>query len=625
MRAGFGLGVGAALLAAVLAGAPGVGAAGAQEHLIVGLNAFRDGFHDLAAKELRIFLEQAPEDPRRSDVGFVLAQAEIALGRWQEARRALEAVVRLGGPRGAEASYWLGWVAFQAGDREAALEALGRYLDGPDRAHRADALWLAGALAEELARSAEAADKLESFLREFPGDARAARVRAALPRAWLAAGDAPRAVEAARTGAADPAVGADPGLLEAVALAGVRAAREAAEPAEEARFWALLGERARAAELRTRARFEAGSAWLQAGEDARARKALDAYLEEAPEGPWAASAHLLLAEEAQRRGERARALAHVEHALEHPADGAVAPQRAALRRDAFHLALALGDRERAARHGEALLAEEAPLPADEQARVRDVLARRALERGDTGAAVAHWDAVPPEGAGFSEARLSAAQALVAAGRGQEALDRLAPLLERPDPDGQVRLTALAAADLAGQWERAAALCAALAEDPPPEADPGEFLFRRALYLGRAGGGRPHEAALRALAEQHPDHPRARWAAEELARAAFARKEWAEVLPWARAAGEGRTAAYLEAEALWHLGRLEEAGARFAFLARAQGPYRPEALARLGAIRDAAGESGQAAALYRSALEAGLDGPTGRWAVSRLGALLAEPP
>ena len=43
-------------------------AASVQDRLTVGLKAYRDGFHDLASKELRAFLAAAPADPRRPDV-----------------------------------------------------------------------------------------------------------------------------------------------------------------------------------------------------------------------------------------------------------------------------------------------------------------------------------------------------------------------------------------------------------------------------------------------------------------------------------------------------------------------------------------------------------------------------
>ncbi|MHB8765747.1 MAG: tetratricopeptide repeat protein, partial [Deferrisomatales bacterium] len=214
------LGVGAAVAVAVAAWAAGP----AQERLVVGLKAFQDGFHDLAAKELRAFLQAVPADPRRAEVLRVLARAEVARKNWAGARSAYEELAAGKGPGARQARYDLAWVLAQEGKGDAALARLDAYLAEPGGDRRADALVLAARLGRE-ADPAGAARRLGEFLAAAPGDPRRAVAWAEAVELRLAAGDPAGARDAARQAVADPAVRASPAAHEAVALAGAEASR----------------------------------------------------------------------------------------------------------------------------------------------------------------------------------------------------------------------------------------------------------------------------------------------------------------------------------------------------------------------------------------------------------------
>ncbi|MEW6489238.1 MAG: hypothetical protein AB1578_15125, partial [Thermodesulfobacteriota bacterium] len=595
-----------------------------QDRLVVGLKAFEDGFHDLAAKELRAFLTAAPGDPRRAEVLAVLAQAELLREDWPGARQALGELAAAGGPGAREAPYWLGWVAAREAKLAEALGHLEAYLGQEGGDHRADALYLAGDLARRLGKAAVAAGRFARFLETAASDPRR-------PSAWLGlvearAGDDPAAArEAARRALAEPGVAADAPAAEALALAGIAAARGSGDPASEAPFWAFLAGRARDGALRQRARYEEGAALARVGDGpdgrAEARRALQAYLLASPKGPHAATAHLLLADLAQKApgADRARALEHLEAALGFATDPAVAPRVLELRRAALGLALATGDGARAAGHARALLGSETALPPEDRARVRFALAGAAPTPDE---ALVHWDAVPAATAPFRDARLLAARALLDANRPAEALARLEPLLGAEDPGSEAHLTALAAAEAAGDHPRVAALAGHLAERLPPGTSPAELLHRRALALQAAGDETGYAQALEALAAHGPGDPRGAWAAAELAARAFGQGQWEEVLRWSRAGPPGAPT-YREAEALYRLGRTGEAQTAFETLASREGPDRAPALARLGTLRDQAGDARGAAEAYRAALAAGLPGEAAVWVQERLKALAGE--
>jgi hypothetical protein len=614
----------AAALLLVLAGAEAVWAPvpatadNSQQHLVVGLKAFQDGFHDLAAKELRAFLAAAPQDPRRPEVLSILVQADLVRKDWGAARATLEELVRQPGPRAREGRYWLGWLDAQEGQTASALAHLDAYLaqEGGDR--RIDALFLAGELAQKLGLPS-AAKRYTDFLAGAPKDARRAAAWLGLVQSRTKA-EPSAAVTSARQGLQDPVVKGDPAAQEALALAGVEAARAAKDLGAEAGFWHDLGERARDQDLRLRAQYEEGSVLLRSPEPQGARQALEAYLKQAPEGAYAVRAHLLLAGQAREAGDWARALAHLEGVLGRPDDPAVSPQRGELERAALRLALRIGDRERAGRHARAFLAADSSGKPEDQALAHFTLGSLSA---DPTAAASEWDAVPAGTSRYREARLLAAHSLLGAGRPGEALARLVPLLDAPDPESAVHLTALAAAEAAGDHARVADLCSWLAEHPPPGREPADFLYRRARSLEQGSDEKAYAAALEALAARAPDDPRGGWAAAALAARAADRKDWAGVLRWADRARSGRDpdlATLQEADALAALNRGDEARTALESLAARVGPHQAAALARLGALRDRAGDGPGALEAYRRSLAAGLEGAAAQWVRERMGVL-----
>jgi len=235
--------------------------------------------------------------------------------------------------------------------------------------------------------------------------------------------------------------------------------------------------------------------------------------------------------------------------------------------------------------------------------------------------------VPPEATGYEEARLLAARALLGAGRAREALIRLDPLLARERVSGEVLLTALSAAEAVPDPARAAGLCLRLASGSPGVPEGAAFLERRARHLQAVGDEGAYAAALEAVAETR-DPGRAPRAASELADRAFRSRRWEGVLRWAPLAREGAEparAAYQEAEALWALGRADEARAAFAAQAEASGPFRAASLARLGALLEAEGRRDEAVAAYQRSLEAGLEGAAADAVRARLEGTAAPAP
>ncbi len=598
-------------------------AANARDRLVVGLGAYRDGFYDLAAKELRAYLEAVPDDSRAEGLLDLLARAEIARENWTGAVWALERLVATGGAA-AEARYRLGWVLARAGEPGRAREVLDAYLSGPGGEQRADALFLAAQLALDQGDARSAADRAAEFLEAFPADGR--RAEAWDLRVRAAADGAPpeTAVEVASAALGDPAVRAAPAVREAVALAGATVARRAGDLGAEARFWEDLAGFATDPELRARARYGAGAALLRAGNLAAAREHLEAVVTAAPAATWAGDARLALADLEAREGNPGRALGYVEAVLA----GAGPGDRFELEKTAFALAVDAGDHDRAARHAASLLPRQADLEPAVRARVRRVLAETAAAAGRVGEAVAHWDAVPDGAPGWRAARLDTARLLLQRGRPADALRRLAPLLGADDPGGAAHLLALAAADAAGDRPRAARLSGWLAEHPPPGRSAAEFLKRRAVYLEQGPDRAAYEAALRALAALPGGGPDPAWAAAELQRLAFQAGDWKGVLRWSERAREGDPtggALYREAEALRRSGETERARVLFQRLAGAPGRFQGPARAQLGVLAEEAGDLDGAVAAYRSALDAGLDQAAAAWVGERLETLSAAGP
>ena len=596
-------------------------AAGGRDRLVVGLNAFRDGFYDLAVKELRAYLEEVPESPRRAELLDLVFRAEVARGNPEGAREALLRLAELGGPRGREALYWLGWIETRQDRPQTALEYLERYLRADRAEHRAEARYLAGVAALDAGHPDRAELHFRTYLKEFPDGERRLAAWEAWVRVLETLGRTSEAARALREALEDPVVARDPAAVERLGRAGVRLAASAEE---RARFWGILATRAARAGDRAEARFREGTAWAEAGRPAEATRALAAYLEEAPQGPRAAEAHLLLADLARRQGRLREALTHLEALLDGPDAPAVRSRMTELRRAAFGLALKLNLGERAAAHAERLLAGKAPLPPAERARAHLVLARRAARAGRAKEALAHWDAVPPSApAVFRAARMEAARWLMERGRPAEALGRLSPLLKGGSDPEVVRL-ALVAAEKAGDRRAAARLSLKAAEEADAPARKAEFLLRAARHLRKAGDRARYREVLVMLASPPLSGTKqGSWAAAELQRMAFEAGDWKGVLRWseqARRADPDGTAAFRQAEALARLGRAKEAARIWKRLSEKAGPWQGAALVRLGTLADQAGRADRARALYERALRAGVPEETARWVRKRLAAL-----
>ncbi len=612
------------LLLAAAGTAPPATAAQGRDRLIVGLNAFRDGFYDLAVKELRAYLRESPESPRRAELLDLVFRAEVARGNPDGARDVLEELAGLGGRPGREALYWLGWLEVRQGRPAAALDPLERYLASGGGEHRAEARYLAGLAALEAGKPDRAADHFGTYLEEYAAGERRVAAWEGRIRALEELGRVPEAVRVVREALEDPVVGRDPAATERLARLGVRLATSAED---RARFWGIVAERAGRVADRLEARFREGAAWAEAERPAEASRALAAYLKEQPEGPRAAEAHLLLADLERRQGRFEKALAHLEAALRRPDAAAVRARATQLRRAAFALALKVHDEERAAVHAERLLAEEAPLSPAERARAHLVLARRAARAGREEEALAHWEAAArDEGALFRTARMEAARWLLEKGRPVEALDWLSPLLgNQPDADA-VRL-ALVAAERAGDPGTAARLSLRAARAEPDPARKAQLLTRAARHLRQAGDRAQYRRVLATLASPPLAATReGSWAAAELQRLAFEAGRWEEVLRWsepARRADRDGAVAFRQAEALARLDRVEEAARIWERLSQKAGPWQGAALVRLGTLADQAGRLDRARVLYERAVRAGVPDETARWVRERLAALEPE--
>ncbi|GAB4270733.1 MULTISPECIES: tetratricopeptide repeat protein [Deferrisoma] len=600
---------GAALAAALVVSAGGA-LAGPREHLEVGLKAYRDGFHELAAKELRAYLEAKPDDPDRRDLLDLLFRAEVARKNPEGARWALERLVEADDP---EARYWLGWLAWRVGRPEEAREHLGRYLDEGGGAHAADAWLLAAAAAEALGHWRDAAEMYRAFLAGAKGDSRRASAWLGLVGALSKEG-APGAVAAAcRESLADPGVLEDREARLAIARAGAAASQT---PEDAAFFWERVAEWTPDREERARALLGLGRARAEAGNRDGAGRALEGFLQLVPKGEEAVSARLLLADLAREAKDLRGALRHLEGALAAGAEGARALE---IHRAAFALAKRLGDGESLRRHGRAILDRGAKaVPRDELDRVRWTLADDARARGRWQEAVALWDGIAEGSALGRSARVEAARALLENGKPGEALRRIEPLLGAQSTLDEW-LLALAAAEAAGDAARAARFAEAAAGKAPPGEAPA-LLERAAVHAEASGDGERARVLRVRLAQAYPGSPQGRRAALMLQAEAFQAQDWAEVLRWSAAAREADAsgaAAFREAEALARIGRAPEARKRWEELAGQPGPFRGRALLRLGLEADRSGDPADALARYRAALEAGLPPEAETWVRGRI--------
>ncbi|WP_025321347.1 tetratricopeptide repeat protein [Deferrisoma camini] len=601
-----------ALIAGLVVWAWGGAFAGSREHLEVGLKAYRDGFHDLAAKELRAYLEAEPSSPDRAEILDLLFRAELARGNPEGARAALEELARLGRP---EAEYWLGWLAVREGRDEEALTHLARYLKaGGDRV--ADARLLAARSSAALGRWKEAQAHYRAFLSAAPrDDSRRAAAWLGLVKAAREAGD-PKAVETfAREALGDPALAGAREALRGLARTGAAAA---STPEDRAFFWGRLAASAEDPADRAEALYEQGRALAEAGEPEAAAGALERFLALEPRGDRAVEARLVLADVARARGDLGAALTHLEGAI---AAGAAGRRALDLHRAAFALASKLGDEGRAEAHARALLGAADAVSRQEADRARWFLAGRAAAAGRAEEAVGLWDAIDPAGPLGPAARLSAARTLLDRGDAGGALKRVEPLLATAT-DLEPWLLAVAAAEAAGDEGRAGRFSAEVAARVPADQAPG-WLERAVAHFEKAGDRAQARALRERLATEHPATAEGDRAALALQVEAFRAEDWAGVLRWsaaARRADPSGAAELREAEALVRTGKNARAAEVLEAVAGRPGPHRARALLRLGTLADEAGDFDRARQRYEAALAAGLPDPAGRWVRRRLAEL-----
>lgn len=616
--------MGCFLLFLLLVGVSGAGAAAGDERLTVGLKAFQDQFFSLAVKELRGFLVAAPDDPRRTQVLAVLAQAELAQEDWSAARQTLEQWRAAGGDA-EKALYRLVWVAARQKDAKAAVAYKDQYGKLPRGERAGDVLEWAAAAAWQKDAFADAARLHAEFLEKVPGDARR-------PAMW-----AGRLASLEQTGAPPLAVlrEVDAALAEGlaedavrvrVAQAGIRAARSLGDHRREAALWQVLAAVGGDPTRQRRARLETGLAAVRAGDDLAAEKALMGFVAQYPVAPDGVQARLALAALARGRGDWAGVLAQLEAVLAAPATARDGQPTHDLHRGALAAALALENEKAAVVHATALLSGDTPLSPVEQGAVHRLLGRRAAA-SDPGAAVNHWLAVPEGTPQYVESRLAAASLLTQTGQAQQALAVVQPLLDGPGAGPEVQRVALAAAEGAGAWQRAALLADALAAALPRGAEQQAMARRAAVHWLQAGDAAAYERGLQGLATDAAGDATSRWAAAELQRLTFARGEWQASVAWAEQAGatEDAEVGLRRAAALEKLGREDEALQQLELLAERGGAWAGPALARAGSIHDRGGRWRQAQAAYQAALAAGVAPDAAGWLQQRLGELQTTPP
>ncbi len=618
----------ALVVGAVCVGAAGTAtAAGADERLTVGLKAYQDRFYSLATKELRAFLEAAPQDPRRARVLSVLAQAEIGQENWDGARRVLEQWREAGGDA-EEALYGLAWVAGRQGDGPAAARYAEQYvgLPGAYGKRGGEVLELAARAAWEGKHFADAARLYGRFLAGMAADPRR-------PNIWagrIAALEQARAASKEVLQVVDGALGEgvpDGKLRALIAEAGVRAARATGNHRREAELWRVLAGAGTDPALQRRARLETGLASARAGDDGSAEKALGGFIKQYRSGDDAAQAHVALADLARKRQGWDAVILHLEAVLALPEGERAGQPVAEFHRGALTAALAVGNEDAAVPHAAALLSGGTELTPEELGAVHLLLGRRAAG-SDPEAAVRHWLAVPGSTSGHRDARLAAAALLTETGKAGQALAVVQPFLDGPRAGPEVQRVALAAAEGAGEWQRAALLADALAAASPRGAEQRALARRAALHWLQAGDASGYESALQGLASGEAIDEESRWAAMELQRLTFERGEWEASVVWALRARGGRAPGGEEglrhAEALEKLGRGAEALPILESVAAQGGARAGTALARIGAAHDRAGRWQQAREAYAAALGAGVPEAATGWLRQRLGQLQDVP-
>lgn len=593
-----------------------------EDRLRVGLNAFQDGFYSLAAKELWVYVDGVPDDSIRSEVLYVLAQAEIAQKRWVQAEKALRTLSSSGTAMNFDdIGYLLGWVLSQEGRKKEALNELIKALEEPQSSRYADAVYLAAEISRDLGDHGQTAKYFALFINSAQGDSRTVSVWPLLIEAHVQAGNFSMAKESALKALLDKAVAATPGIFETAALQGIKAARKSSDEKTESVIWGYLTEGKGGPALAERAHFEKGAALHRAGDNAAAKKTLSNYVEKFPDGAHVANSLLLLVEIAKGEKDDRAALAHVETALALNNNQQIRKKRSELLQTAFSLALSLKEGKKAVARAKELLTGGGSLSPEMKGLVHNTLGVAEFESGDVDAAVSHFDSIPKESGLSSEAKITAASILIKYGRAKEALRRLEPMLKNENINGDLLIMALKAAEESGNKKLSAELGVRVVERRLVGEGADELLYRAAGFQRELNNEKEAYEILKMLAMQFTNSPYSPIAAFELQKKAFNDKNWETVILWSSVAKnqkESTSAAYLEAEALFKQNRVQEAMEAYSVLAEASGEYKGTALARLGSLLEKQGRGAEALATYKKAVEAGLKGEMAGWVQNRLG-------
>jgi TolA-binding protein len=163
---------------------------------------YRDRRYDLAAQEYRDFLKTAPPGPDADDARYGLANAELFLNHYKEARRAFEAFLKDAPPEHANwgtAIFRVGETAYLLGDLSGARSALEKFVAANAGHRHEETGWShLGDVClrlDDLKRAREAYEKVLSK----PGGRLANRARLGLARTLALQGEAAEAVKALKT------------------------------------------------------------------------------------------------------------------------------------------------------------------------------------------------------------------------------------------------------------------------------------------------------------------------------------------------------------------------------------------------------------------------------------------
>lgn len=457
--------------------------------------------NDLAAAktELRRFLKAAPEDPLGEWAYPYLADAELRSGDAAAALSDFEKSLELF-PNGklAEDSRFGIARAYQALDREDdALKAYGEIAQRPSGARAPEALMALGALHFDGGDFARSVEVYEEFLQRFPKHALAAKAQLNAGFAAFRLGEYASAISRFEAASGESAQAAAALYWKGNSLKNLGRFPEAAQTLEKALSHAEPP-------LDQDISFQWADVLLQSGQPAEARKRFLELAERWPQGSYAERALYLAAESALQQAstasgaEQQQAVRTAEELLErydaaYPASG-LERQAELLRARIWELRAAEGDIDRAlAAYKQVLRQSTVEATRD---RARYLLARLQQQQGDHAAAVATVGPLTSPASGDASSELE--EALLLLGNSQFALEQYAPSVEALSR----YLEATNDAELAAQ---ALALRA-----------------RGYAHLGQ------NVDALRDLNRLAEDHPMSRLIApttQQLADAAYARKDW----------------------------------------------------------------------------------------------------